>query len=85
LFPDENFQIDENFQQGAQNLFTIYIFRKFGSCFRKKVNLTEGKKLDFSGSAGHKVGEIHFAHALYVPLTRKMREIWKLGMNLLGA
>jgi hypothetical protein len=43
---------------------------------------------DFSGSTVHKVGGSYFmyriAQALYVPLTRKMQEIRKLGMNLLG-
>ncbi len=40
----------------------------------------------FSGSAGHKVVGFTLctAHALYVPLTRKMRKIWKVGINLLG-
>jgi hypothetical protein len=50
----------------------------------------------FSGSAVHNLGgkslyvphtHFMFRYALYVPLTRKMREvwkIWKLSMNLLG-
>jgi hypothetical protein len=37
----------------------------------------------FADFSGVREFTLSTAHALYVPLTRKMREIWKLGMNLL--